>query len=68
MSKVITTLRVTEDELAEIDRRASDYRMARTEYMIRAATHDLPSTVSVDERIARIDERIERLEASLFAA
>lgn len=59
-------IRVSDEDRDEIDRRADEHRMTRTEYMIRAALADPPSTASVDERIDGLESRVDRLERSMF--
>jgi hypothetical protein len=46
-------LRMTPSERAEIDRRAAEYRMTRTAYMVAAALDELPLTPSIDARSTR---------------
>jgi DNA primase large subunit len=56
-------LRIPDDQLDEIDRRARSYNMKRTEYMIRAALEQLPEHKSTVERFEALEQRLERLES-----
>jgi uncharacterized protein (DUF1778 family) len=55
-------IRLNADDRAEIDRRAGEYRMTRSEYMIRAALEELPGTISVQDRVAETERRLDELE------
>jgi uncharacterized protein (DUF1778 family) len=68
MPSTVVGLRIRDEDRAEIDRRAAEYRMSRSEYMIRAALDELPGTVTVHDRIDALDERIARLERLTFDA
>jgi hypothetical protein len=55
-------IRLQAEDRAEIDRRAREYRMTRSEYMIRAALEELPGTPSLDERVTGLEQRLKSLE------
>jgi hypothetical protein len=59
-------IRVSEHDRDEIDRRASERRMSRSEYMIRAALDDLPGTASLEAQLAAVVKRVQRLEDLTF--
>jgi hypothetical protein len=66
MQSTVVGLRIRDQDRVEIDRRAAEYRMSRTEYMIRAALDELPGTVTAYDRIDALDDRIARLERLTF--
>jgi uncharacterized protein (DUF1778 family) len=53
------SLRVRDDELAEIDRRAAEAGLTRTALMLRAV---LDAATADEKRFYEIEDRIERLE------
>lgn len=56
--RVMVSIRIPAEQLAEIDRRAESARRTRTEYMLRAALGDDP----MDQRLAAIERRLGALE------
>lgn len=65
INRIPTALRIPPDDLAEIDRRAQHYQMSRTEYMIQAATDQLPDSPGIS-RLDSLHERLARVERVLF--
>lgn len=61
-AKTLITLRVSPAHLAEIDARASDARLSRTEYMIRCGLGEIIDRHSAEDRLDRLEERLGRLE------
>jgi hypothetical protein len=57
------SIRVPDDDLAEIDRRAGELGTTRTGLMLRAV---LGGITADEERLGRIEDRLDRVEASLF--
>jgi hypothetical protein len=61
--RTATGLRLSVDELAEIDRRAAKNGMTRTAYMIAASLGKLDETrSSIQEQFEAIEKRLDRLE------
>ena len=63
------TIRIPEEDLAEIDRRAAARHMNRSEYMIACALgRDYAWTLEdeAQERMASIEERLDRVEEATF--
>ena len=60
--KQLITLRVHPDQLAEIDSRAAELRLSRTEYMIRCGLGEIIDRRAAEERLDRVEERLSRLE------
>jgi hypothetical protein len=58
------SLRVPDDDLAEIDRRAAARGLNRTEYMRRCALSDDLAETADEARFHAIEERLELLEAA----
>ena len=50
--KPVVGIRLSAADRDEIDRRARECRMTRTEYMVRAALDELPRTLTIDDRFA----------------
>ena len=67
MAKIRTAIRVSAQDLQQIDQRAHNYGMTRTDYMIRASlgTLDADDNQVVTE-LASIKQRLERLEQSAY--
>lgn len=63
--RTTTGLRISVDELAEIDKRAANNGMTRTAYMIAASLGKLDETPSsIQEQFEAIEKRLDRLERS----
>jgi uncharacterized protein (DUF1778 family) len=64
----LTALKVMPDVLREIDRRAEEAGLTRTDFMTRKAL-DLPTgVVNLDDRMEAFEERLRRLEEVTFGA
>ena len=57
------SLRVPESQLVEIDERADAAGMTRTEFMLRA---ELGAATSDEQRLERIEARLDRAESVMF--
>ncbi|MDE2104771.1 MAG: hypothetical protein KGL39_46470 [Patescibacteria group bacterium] len=67
MAKIRTALRVSAQDLNEIDNRAQQYGMTRTDYMIRASLNTLEADDNlVVHELEQIKERLARLEQQAF--
>ena len=60
-----TSLRIPDDALAEIDRRAAELGISRTAFMLRTA---LGRVTADEQRLVEIEERLARVEANQFGA
>jgi uncharacterized protein (DUF1778 family) len=58
----MTSIRVSDEDLAEIDRRAAAAGVSRTQYIIDRALGRLPGT-ELEEQLDDLRERIETLES-----
>jgi hypothetical protein len=61
----VVGIRLNADDRAEIDRRASEYRMTRSEYMIRAALEELPGRPSLEDRVTDLEQRLDTLDRAV---
>jgi uncharacterized protein (DUF1778 family) len=60
------TIRVSEDDLAEIDRRAAARGLNRTAFFLRAVLSDELAQTAEERQLERLERRVGRLEAFLF--
>lgn len=55
-------LRVLPGELADIDRRARALGLTRTDYMVRSALRKPIGDNAIDERVSKLEQRMQRVE------
>jgi uncharacterized protein (DUF1778 family) len=60
------TIRVSEDDLAEIDRRAAARGLNRTAFFLSAVLSDQLAQTAEEERVERLEARVHRLEVLSF--
>ncbi len=60
------TLRVSEDDLAEIDRRAAARGLNRTAFIRSAVLSDQLAQTPEERQLERLERRVSRLETSYF--
>lgn len=68
MATVAVSLRVPEDDLTELDRRASSRGMSRSGFLLGAALSDQLAQTKDEERFERIEARLARVEAVTFGS
>lgn len=67
MAKIRTALRISAQDLTEIDNRAHHHGMTRTDYMIRSSLGTLEADDSaIVNELEAIRERLQRLEQQAF--